>query len=76
LHSLKLSDEESALDELASQVVMSSGEEEDERDTEQGASSSFPQLVMPSIQMPTRRPFTTKGKAMGKLKVLVAGEAG
>jgi hypothetical protein len=31
---------------------------------------------MPSIQMPTRRPFTTKGKSMGKLKVLVAGRAG
>jgi hypothetical protein len=75
LHSLKLSDEEFALDEIASQVVTSSGEE-DEGDTEQGASSSFPQLVMPSIQMPTRRPFTAKGKAMGKLKVLVAGEAG
>ena len=76
LHSLKLSDEESALDEIASQVVMSSGEEEDEGHTEQGASCSFPQLVMPSIQMPTRRPFTTKGKAMGKLKLLVVGEAG
>jgi hypothetical protein len=76
LHSLKLSDEESALDEISSQVITSSGEEEDEKDTEQGASCSFPQLVMPSIQMPTRRPFTTKGKAMGKLKVLVAGEAG
>lgn len=38
--------------------------------------ASFPQLVMPSIQMPSRRPFTTKGKAMGKLKVLLAGQAG
>ncbi|KAF2132192.1 hypothetical protein P153DRAFT_334845 [Dothidotthia symphoricarpi CBS 119687] len=82
LHSLKLSDEESALDDVASQVVTSSGEEEEE-DEEGGegeilqdAPSSFPQLVMPSIQMPTRRPFTTKGKAMGKLKVLVAGETG
>jgi hypothetical protein len=37
---------------------------------------SFPQLVMPSIQMPSRRPFTTKGKAMGKLKIMVAGESG
>jgi hypothetical protein len=39
-------------------------------------SASFPQLVMPSIQMPSRRPFTTKGKAMGKLKVLLAGQTG
>ncbi|KAJ8105156.1 hypothetical protein OPT61_g10349 [Boeremia exigua] len=76
LHSLKLSDEGSVLDETGSQVLMSSGEEEDDAGTQQGASSSFPQLVMPSIQMPTRRPFTTKGKNMGKLKVLVAGQAG
>lgn len=75
VHSLKLSDEESGVDDVASQVITSSGEEEDE-ENQQGVSSSFPELVMPSIQMPTRRPFTTKGKAMGKLKVLVAGEAG
>lgn len=78
LHSLKLSDEESALDDVTSQVITSSGEEEYEVEGElpQAALSSFPQLVMPSIQMPTRRPFTTKGKTMGKLKVLVAGENG
>jgi septin family protein len=74
---LKLSDEDSNLDDIASQVVASSGEEEDE-ETQQGESgtSSFPQLVMPSIQMPTRRPFTDKGRAMGRLKVLIAGESG
>ncbi|KAH6620463.1 Septin-domain-containing protein [Boeremia exigua] len=76
LHSLKLSDEGSLLDDTGSQVITSSGEEDDDVDTQQGASSSFPQLVMPSIQMPTRRPFTTKGKNMGKLKVMVAGQAG
>jgi hypothetical protein len=76
LHSLKLSDEGSVIDETGSQVITSSGEEEDNVETQQGASMSFPQLVMPSIQMPTRRPFTTKGKNMGKLKVLVAGQAG
>jgi hypothetical protein len=75
VHSLKLSDEESGLDDVASQVITSSGEEEDE-EAQAGESSIFPQLVMPSIQMPSRRPFTTKGKAMGKLKVLIAGEAG
>lgn len=79
LQSMKSSDEDSALDEVASQAIMSSGEEEEQEevDTQAGASSqSFPQLVMPSIRMPTRRPFTIKGKAMGKLKVMVAGEAG
>ncbi|KAF1958901.1 hypothetical protein CC80DRAFT_468711 [Byssothecium circinans] len=74
VQSLKLSDEELGLDEVASQALASS--EEEEEDTTMEGSSSFPQLVMPSIQMPARRPFTAKGKAMGKLKVLVAGEAG
>jgi hypothetical protein len=73
LQSLKLSDEESSLDGVASQAIASSEEEEE---TMFEASSSFPQLVMPSIQMPARRPFTAKGKAMGKLKLLVAGEVG
>lgn len=79
LQSMKSSDEDSALDEVASQAIMSSGEEEEQEevDTQAGASlQSFPQLVMPSIRMPTRRPFTIKGKAMGKLKVMVAGETG
>jgi hypothetical protein len=75
VQSLKLSDEESTLDESNSQVVTSSGEEE-YNETQQGASNSFPELVMPSIQMPRRRPFTDKGRAMGKLKVLFAGETG
>lgn len=79
LQSIKLSDEDSVVDDVASQAITSSGEEEAEDgdvDTQQGASGGFPQLVMPSIQMPARRPFTTKGKAMGKLKILVAGESG
>lgn len=77
LQSLKLSDDDSIVDESGSQAVMSSGEEEGaDATTQQGSSGSFPQLVMPSIQMPSRRPFTIKGKAMGKLKVMVAGESG
>jgi hypothetical protein len=74
LHSFKLSDDETGSEEGASQVVASGCDDEDETAVNQ--SGSFPQLVMPSIQMPSRRPFTTKGKAMGKLKVLVAGQAG
>lgn len=75
VQSLKLSDEEQGLDDVASQAIASS--EDDEEDPVPNRSQgSFPQLVMPSIQMPSRRPFTIKGKAMGKLKLLVAGEAG
>lgn len=39
-------------------------------------SGSAPQLVMPSIKMPSRRPFTEEGKNLGRLKVLVAGNSG
>ena len=39
-------------------------------------SGSAPQLIMPSIKMPSRRPFTDEGKRMGRLKVLVAGDSG
>ncbi|KAF2797764.1 hypothetical protein K505DRAFT_297791 [Melanomma pulvis-pyrius CBS 109.77] len=73
VQSLKLTDEESGPDEAASHVVTSSEEEEERQQSDSG---SFPQLVMPSIQMPARRPFTIKGKAMGKLKILIVGESG
>lgn len=39
-------------------------------------SGSAPQLVMPSIRMPSRRPFTDDGKLMGRLKLLIAGDSG
>ncbi|KAK4143645.1 uncharacterized protein C8A04DRAFT_28637 [Dichotomopilus funicola] len=39
-------------------------------------SGSAPQLVMPSIKMPSRRPFTDDGKRMGRLKLLIAGDSG
>lgn len=35
-----------------------------------------PQLVMPSVLVPQRRPFTETGRSMGKLKLLVAGRDG
>ena len=39
-------------------------------------SGSAPQLIMPSIKMPSRRPFTETGMGLGRLKILVAGGAG
>ena len=79
--SLRLSDggEE---DEAASQAITSGGEEDDvESDEEEAVSGSSmmampPQLVMPSLAMPSRRPFTERGKRMGRLKVAVAGASG
>ncbi|KAI0180835.1 Septin-domain-containing protein [Hypoxylon sp. FL1284] len=39
-------------------------------------SGAAPQLVMPSLKMPSRRPFTETGKSLGRLKVLFAGDSG
>jgi hypothetical protein len=72
--SFKHLDEDSALDETGSQAITSSGEEEVEMSSE--IQDSAPQLIMPSIKMPSRRPFTQRGKSMGRFKVLIAGETG
>ncbi|KAL7918517.1 hypothetical protein ACQKWADRAFT_303901 [Trichoderma austrokoningii] len=40
------------------------------------AGSHTPQLIMPSLTVPRRRPFSTTGKSLGKLKVLVTGPGG
>ncbi|KAK3044692.1 hypothetical protein LTS18_000607, partial [Coniosporium uncinatum] len=47
---------------------------EEEVDAKSG--SAAPELVMPSITMPKRRPFTARGRGMGRLKVMVAGAEG
>ena len=71
--SFRPSDDES-LDEAASQAIASSSEDED--DPLPDIQDSAPQLIMPSIKMPSRRPFTDRGKAMGRLKILIAGDSG
>ncbi|KAK4937771.1 hypothetical protein LTR10_021648 [Elasticomyces elasticus] len=73
--SLHRSDDESTNDETGSQAIGSSGEEEEE---EPGAviHDSQPELIMPSIKMPSRRPFTSRGKRLGWFKILVAGRKG
>jgi hypothetical protein len=64
-------------DEVASQAIVSSGDEDTEMPSQvMDSSSSASQLVMPSISMPSRRPFTEKGKNLGRLKVLIAGDSG
>ena len=72
--SLRPSDDE-LMDDHSSQAIISDGEEEEE--TPAIADSTLaPQFIMPSIMMPSRRPFTTRGQELGKLKVLLAGRAG
>ncbi|CZT02009.1 probable cell division control protein CDC12 [Rhynchosporium agropyri] len=70
------SDAGSLMDEVASQAIVSSGDEDKDMGVEMQDSGSAPQLVMPSIKMPSRRPFTERGKNMGRLKVLIAGDSG
>lgn len=77
-----MSDDDYSVDEAASQALTSSAEEEDENEMQEDtllaseALGSAPQLVMPSIRMPSRRPFTERGKGIGKLKIMVAGVQG
>lgn len=63
-------------DDAASQAIVSSGEEDRDMPSEVMDSSSASQLVMPSIKMPSRRPFTEKGRNIGRLKILIAGDSG
>lgn len=70
------SDAGSLMEDIASQAIISSGEEDREMGSQLMDSGSAPQLVMPSIKMPSRRPFTDRGKNMGRLKVLIAGDSG
>ena len=80
------SDEEfSVLEDTGSQVIQSSSGEEEEDETmldtriaalDAAEPEVIPQLVMPSIAIPSRRPFTTRGKQMGRMRLLVAGGRG
>lgn len=70
------SDAGSFQDDAASQAIMSSGDEDRDMESTMLDSGSAPQLVMPSIKMPSRRPFTERGKNLGRLKLLIAGDSG
>lgn len=72
--SLRRSDEEGLTsDDGASQAIASSEEDEVES---AAVEDSQPDLIMPSIKMPSRRPFTSRGKQLGRFKILVAGQKG
>ncbi|KAF2095547.1 hypothetical protein NA57DRAFT_67922 [Rhizodiscina lignyota] len=80
LRSLRLSDdgehEDPEMNDAASQAIVST-DDEDDAELEQTQHSSFvPELVMPSITMPARRPFTESGKRLGRLKIMVVGPEG
>ncbi|KAK3942401.1 hypothetical protein QBC46DRAFT_309388 [Diplogelasinospora grovesii] len=48
----------------------------DSGNTVGSSNSAPPQLIMPSIKMPSRRPFTEAGKRLGRLKVVISGDSG
>lgn len=73
--SFRPSDEDS-MDEGGSQAVASSEDDDVEPQSQSSMQDSAPQLIMPSIKMPSRRPFTERGKSLGRLKVLIAGDSG
>jgi hypothetical protein len=57
----------------ADQDVAVGGEDKDSMADLQDSLAS--QLVMPSLSLPSRRPFTESGKNMGRFKVLIAGDS-
>ena len=59
-----------------SQAIASSEDDDVEPPSQSSIQDSAPELIMPSIKMPSRRPFTERGKSLGKLKVLIAGDTG
>ena len=73
--SFRPSDEDS-LDEGGSQAIASSEDDDVEPQSQSSIQDSAPQLIMPSIKMPSRRPFTERGKTLGRLKMLIAGDTG
>ncbi|KAF2721818.1 hypothetical protein K431DRAFT_284501 [Polychaeton citri CBS 116435] len=77
VRSLRLSDEEASVtSDPNSHAVQSSSSEEYEPPPQQQSGGSMPQLVMPSLAMPARKPYTERGRRMGRLKVMVVGQKG
>ncbi|QIW97239.1 hypothetical protein AMS68_002757 [Peltaster fructicola] len=76
--SFRLSDEEaSVVSDSGSQVIQSSSSDDDvEVRIPPAMLSPPPQLVMPSISMPQRRPFTQRGRNMGQMRVMTVGGSG
>ena len=62
-------------DEVSSQAMVSSEDDDDDEGIHE-VQDSAPQLIMPSIKMPSRRPFTDRGRELGRMKIMVAGSKG
>ena len=73
--SLRPLDDISITDEIGSQTIESDEEDRPGASPRLGPHAAS-QFIMPSIRMPSRRPFTERGKAMGRFKILLAGAPG
>ncbi|KND92638.1 hypothetical protein TOPH_02545 [Tolypocladium ophioglossoides CBS 100239] len=71
--SISLSEEPGSI--AASFAELSPSRSPHQRPVASVAGSTVPQLVMPSLTVPRRRPFSEVGKSLGKLKLLIAGQA-
>ncbi|KAJ5562335.1 hypothetical protein N7535_003213 [Penicillium sp. DV-2018c] len=76
IRSMRPLDDISITDEINSQTVASGDEEERIHESPRLVPGGASQFIMPSIKMPSRRPFTERGKAMGRFKILLAGSSG
>jgi len=74
--SLRPSEAGSMTGDTGSQAILSSGDEEAGPGLSSQLTEGAPQLIMPSIKIPSRRPFTERGKRIGNFKILVAGGKG
>jgi hypothetical protein len=59
-----------------SELELESHGEEETGGQGDSITSSFPQLVMPRVNMPQRKAFTEAGRTMGRLKIMVVGDSG
>ena len=74
--SLRPLESEYASRSTGNQAILSSGDEGAELEPSLQLAEETPQLIMPSIKIPSRRPFTERGKRIGNFKILVAGSKG
>lgn len=75
-NSLKPLDDISISDDLSSQAIASGDEDNGPGEAPTSNPDGISQFIMPCLRMPSRRPFTERGKAMGRLKVVIAGASG
>jgi len=73
LHSMADSDDEAVVDDAAQSDTEGPIRAQEPVDP---PGPSAPQLIMPSLTIPKRRPFTDKGRQMGRFKILIAGREG